>query len=85
MQDEAENKEVYVEYAETTAEAFLSTGKYPPLQAYIIAALARIYGSIGDTIRSEENWKKARELDPFIIDYPAHPEVEMFTALISEE
>ena len=81
MQDETENKEMYVQYSEVTADAFLSTGKYPPLQAYIIAALARVYGSIGDTLRSKENWKKAEELDPFIIDYPVHPEVEMFTAL----
>jgi hypothetical protein len=81
MQDESENREVYVAYAETTADAFLSTGKYPPLQAYVLAALARVYGAIGDTVRYNENWEKAEDLDPFIIDYPVHPEVEMFTAL----
>lgn len=81
MQDESENKGMYVEYAEVTADAFLSTGEYPPLQAYIIAALARVYRANGDSIKSEENWKKAEDLDPFIIDYPVHPEIEMFTAL----
>jgi hypothetical protein len=85
MQDESENKETYVHYAEVTADAFLSTGKYPPLQAYIIAALARVYGASGDTVRSKENWEKAEEIDPFIVGYPVHPEVEMFTALIKED
>ena len=77
IKEEPEFAEKYVKQAEKIAEAFLTTDKYPPLQAYVIACMSRIYNIADNEEKGKEYWDRAERIDTFMIDFPVHPPIEL--------
>ena len=81
IKEEPEFAEKYVSYAEKIAEAFLAADKYPPLQSYMLACMSRIYNITDNKEKGKEYWDRAERIDTFMIDFPVHPPIELFTSL----